>query len=145
MTLALLLLLQLALGHTDWTSMRSNTTDVLNGSFTSCPDGQDGQYGEQVYLWRRRSVAIAEIHLGPRQSFAVFADEVAGERDHAGADNLLGPAYEYDDVPTVAGGRNWSIASLHLRVNIVRVPGSFEECYSFFVVVAPMPYTAAAR
>lgn len=143
--IGLLLLLLLGGQATDWTSTRNNATDVLNGSFTSCPDGDDGQYGEQVYLWRQRSIAIAEIHLGPRQSFAVFADEVAGERDHAGADNLLGPAREYDDVRTVAGGRNWSIASLHLHVNVVRVPGSFAECYSFFVVVAPMPYTAAAR
>jgi len=142
----ILLLLLLMVGqHTDWTSMRSNATDVLNGSFTSCPDGDGGQYGEQVYLWRRRSIAIAEIHLGPRGDFAVFADEVDGERDHRGADNLLGPASQYDDVPTVAGGRNWSISSLHLHVNIVRAPGSFPECYSFFVVVSPLPYIAAAR
>lgn len=139
-----LLLLQLALGHTDWTSLRSNTTDVLNGSFTSCPDGDDGQYGEQVYLWKRRSVSIAEIHLGPRGAFAIFAGEVEAERDHAGADNLLGPAFQYDDVPSRTG-RTWAIASLHLHMNVVRAPGSFEECYSFFVVVTPIPYTAAAR
>lgn len=140
-----LLLVLLWSQATDWTSMRSNATDVLNGSFTSCPDGDDGQYGEQVYLWKRRSLSIAEIHLGPRGEFAVFADEVDAERDHRGADNLLGPAYQYDDVVPVAGGRNWSISSLHLHVNIVRAPGSFAECYSFFVVVAPMPYVAAAR
>jgi len=140
----LLLVVLLAGQVTDWTPMRSRSDAVLEGSFVSCPDGDEGQYGERVYLWRPRSMALAEIHLGPRGEFAVFADEVAGERDHRGADNLLGSAFAYDDVASRTG-RTWTIPSLHLHVAIRRAPGSYEACYSFFVLVLPLPYTAAAR
>lgn len=141
---ALLLALLLA-GQTAWTSMRSAPQTVLEGAWQSCPDGDDGAYGERVYVWRQRGRAIAEIHLGPRQEFAVFAGEVDGDRAHTGADNLLGPAFNYEDLPTIAGGRNWALSGLHLRLNVVRGPGSFEECYSFFVKAEAIPYTAASR
>lgn len=138
------LLLFLLAGHTDWTSMRSRPDVVLEGSFSSCPDGEDGAYGEKVYIYRPHSKTLAEIHLGPREEFAVFAGEVEEERDHRGADNLLSPAYQYGDVVSRTG-RNWAIPSLHLHMNVRRGPGSFEECYSYFVLVEAVPYVAAQR
>lgn len=139
-----ILLVWLLSGHTDWTSARTSLHAVLEGSFTSCPDGEDGSYGEKVYVYRPHGTVLAEIHLGPRQEFAVFAGEVDGDRDHKGPDNLLAPAYQYDDVPSRTG-RNWAIPSLHLHMNVVRGPGSFEECYQYFVLVEAVPYRAAQR
>lgn len=138
------LLLLLLSGHTDWTSMRTNTREVLNGSFTSCPDGRDGEYGEQAFVYKPHDTVLAEIHLGPRQEFAIFTGYEVAERDHKGTENLLGPAYQYDDVPSRTG-RNWAIPGLHLHMNVIRAPGSFEECYSYFVLVEAVPYTAAQR
>lgn len=141
---AVIALLLLLLQATDWTSMRTNTQEVLNGSFSSCPDGDDGAYGEKVYTWKPHDKVLAEIHLGPREEFAVFAGEVPEERDHRGADNLLSPAYQYGDVISRTG-RNWAIPSLHLHMNVRRAPGSFESCYSYWILVESVPYTAAER
>jgi hypothetical protein len=129
----LILLLTLISGHTSWTSARSSPEPILEGTWVSCPDNDDSSYGERVFTWRVGRTAVAEVHLGPRDEFAVFRGEVEEERSHGSRENLLGPAFHYEDVPTVAGGRNWSLTNMHL--NIVRAPGSYDECYTFFIKI----------
>lgn len=125
---------------TMWQSTRSDLAHVLEGSFQSCPDGEDGTYGERVYIWKPyySKRIVAEIHMGPRMEFAVFPGTVEGDRPHNTAENLLFPAYQYDDVKVVEGGRNWALPSVNLHVNVIRVPPSDNDCYSFMVLVTEL-------
>lgn len=129
---------------TGWTSYRSRPESILEGQFISCPDNDDGSYGERVFVWTVGKVNIAEIHLGPRDEFAVFAGEVEEERDHRSPENRLGPAFHFLDVDSRTG-RNWSIASLNLHVNVRRGDGSYPECYAWWVLVAPLARATVAQ
>ena len=135
--LAVLLTSFPVMGHTQWTSMRSRPDEILVGAFVSCPDNEDGSYGERVFVRRAKGKSEAEIHLGPRDEFAIFAGEVEGERDHRSADNLLGASFHFLDVDSRTG-RNWAVPSLNLHLNVVRGDGSFEDCYTFMVLVTPL-------
>ena len=129
---------------TGWTSYRSQPDAIIEGSFISCPDNEDGSYGERVFLWKQGKVSAAEVHMGPRDEFAVFLGEVDGDREHAGPENLLGPAFHFSDVDSRTG-RNWTIASLNWHVNIRRGDGSYPECYTFWIKISPIGRRSLAQ
>lgn len=103
---------------------------VAEGSWVSCPI-EGGDYGERALDYKSSGHPWFEIHYGPRDEFAIFAGNTDTHIDHDDARNLLRPAYRYGDVYTRAGGRNWSIASLGITLNVVALPPSQEDCYSF--------------
>lgn len=107
---------------------------LLQGSWVSCPL-DDGDYAEKAYVFKFKETALFELHLGPRDEFALFPGELDEHIPHTDTANLLGPAFHFTDLPTVAGGRNWSSASLGVHVNAVAIPPSREECYAFLVLV----------
>lgn len=149
----LLLLVALLFGQTGWTSSRSRPDVVLEGMFESCPDSDGNTYGERIYAQsvykskpagKHDNIAF-EIHLGPRDEFAVFAfDTPDGDVPHSDPRNLLGPAYHFDDVQSRTG-RNWSIASLGLHLNVTRAGGSRPDCYSYFVLADVLHRQLAER
>lgn len=129
-----LLLLVLLSGQTAWTSARSRPEAILEGTWQSCPDNEDGSYGERIFARRWKNKLQYEIHMGPRDEFAVFAfDTPEGDVPHGDPQNLLTPAYHFDDVQSVTG-RNWHVASLGLHLNVTKAGGSYENCYTYFVV-----------
>lgn len=107
---------------------------LLEGSWVSCPL-DDGSYGEKAYTFKFKGKALFELHLGPRDEFALYAGELDEDVPHTDPRNLLGPAFHYNDVPTVAGGRNWSSAQLGVHFNAIAMPPTREECYAFQVLV----------
>jgi hypothetical protein len=111
---------------------------VMQGSWVSCPQ-DDGDYGEKGYVFRFKGRALFELHMGPRDEFALFAGELEEHVPHSDPSNLLGPSYHFNDIQTVAGGRNWSSAQLGVRVNVVAIPPTREECYSFILLVEKDP------
>lgn len=114
---------------------------LLSGHFLSCPEGET--YGERAFQYQQHGTVLFELHMGPRDEFALFKGEFDGDADHAGRLNLLTPAFHYDDVQSRTG-RNWSAYGLH--VNVVRVPVSDEDCYGFLVrVVADKGFRYASR
>lgn len=126
-----------------WVSMtdRSQPTIVLEGMWTSCPDG-DG-YTERIYEYRFKDKIQWSLHLGPRDEFALFAGAAPdGHVDHDDVNNRLLPAFHYDDVTTKTG-RHWSALGVHLSVS--RLPGSFEDCYSFAVKAERDPFPTWAN
>ena len=103
-----------------WVSMRdTKPAAILFGYWHSCEE-PDGSFLERVYEHRQGGRSRFEFHLGPRDEFALFAGSSDRHLPHDSPLNRLSPAYHYNDVPTVAGGRNW--AALRLRLNVVRLP-----------------------
>lgn len=77
-----------------------------------------------------------ELHLGPRDEFALYTREVdheAGDGAHERADNLLAPAYRVGDVSTLRGDRTWH--KIGLWINVRRAGSAEDDCQSFYVRV----------
>lgn len=121
---------------TAFTSIPDSLPHLLNGHFQSCadPDTDDGSgYGELAFEYQLQGRVRWTFHMGPRDEFALFVGAPAEHFDHGSTFNRLTPAYHYDDVKTLKGGRNWSVWGLH--VNVIRVPASDDECRAFLVRV----------
>jgi len=106
---------------------------IAEGIWVSCPDDSDDGYAEKALDYQTKGIPWFEIHYGPRDEFAIFAGNTPEHLSHEDARNLLKPAYHYADVATVAGGRNWSLPRLGIRLNVVRLDGSYPECYTFAI------------
>lgn len=104
---------------------------LLEGSWISCPEGDT--YAEKAYQFKFKGAVLFELHMGPRDEFALFAGGWDDDIPHTDKRNLLGPAFHYNDVPTVAGGRNWSSMTLGVHFNAIALPPSYDDCYSFVV------------
>lgn len=142
--MAWLLLALLAQGFVADGERRPNL--LLKGAYASCPMPEsDGEYTELAFQHTDgRGRVIWELHLGPRDELALFLGEPLEHIAHDDPRNQLLPAYHYNDVETLKGGRNWSALGMHL--NVVRVPGSQDDCYAFFIqVTADKPLRAARR
>lgn len=94
---------------------------------------EDGDYGEKALDYKTKGVPWFEIHYGPRDEFALFAGNATEHIPHDDERNLLRPAYHYGDLQTVAGGRNWSLARLAVSLNVIALPPTQPECYSFLI------------
>jgi hypothetical protein len=117
-----------------WTSTPHRPPTVFEGNWQSCR-GEDG-YGERVYEHVVAGKWKWELHMGPRDEFALYDHNVDGDdHTHMGAENLLSPAFHVNDVKTMGGKRNWRIPSLRLWVSIVAAGGSREDCDSFYVKI----------
>lgn len=115
--------------------LAQRTPDTLSaGSWVSCPmDDGSGDYGEKALDYKVNGHSWFEIHYGPRDEFAIFAGNAPAHIDHDDGRNLLRPSYHYGDVATAIGGRNWSIASLGISLNVIAIPPTQPECYAFVV------------
>lgn len=123
-----------------WVSMTDRTKPqvVLEGMWASCPREDGDGYTEKIYTYRLKDHVLWSLHLGERDEFALFAGESDEHIPHDSPLNLLAPAYHYEDFATKTG-RHWSALGAHLSV--MRLPGSFEDCYTFSVLVErdPLP------
>ncbi len=73
-----------------------------------------------------------ELHMGPRDEFALYVENVDGpDHTHDDKRNLLG-APSHDDLKTWTGGRQWGIPELSLWISIVRAGGT-AGCDSFYI------------
>lgn len=103
------------------------------GNWQSCKDS-DGLWGERVLEHVQLGVYQWELHMGPEDEFALYAQKVDGpDHVHSEQDNLLGPAYRVGDVSTWRGKRNWSVSKLHLWLSITEAGGSRSDCRSFYI------------
>ncbi len=71
-----------------FTSYSRDPRHILEGSWQSCRDN-DGHYTERVYDHVVNGVGQFEVHLGPRDEFAVFLGVQDEHREHASSANLL--------------------------------------------------------
>jgi hypothetical protein len=102
---------------------------LSEGTWESCQQ-DDGDFAEKALDYKINGKPWFEIHYGPRDEFAIFAGNTDEHIAHNDDLNLLKPAFHYDDVLTVAGGRNWSIASLGIHLNVIRLQGHL-DCYTY--------------
>jgi hypothetical protein len=119
-----------------FTSYSRDPRHVLEGSWESCR-GNDGQYGERVYDHVVNGVGQFEVHLGPRDEFAIFPGVQDEHREHASSSNLLNP-YRVEPV----GGRakqRWVLPPLGLAFTATLAGGSRSDCESWFVLLEPLP------
>jgi len=119
-----------------FTSYSRDARHVLEGSWQSCREN-DGHYTERVYDHVVDRAGQFEVHLGPRDEFAVFLGVQDEHRDHASSANLLTP-YRVANV----GGRatqRWDLPSLGLTFTATLAGGSRTDCESWFVVLEPRP------
>ncbi len=105
---------------------------LMSGSWVSCPLEDSADYAEKAYKFKFKERVMFTLHLGERDEFALFAGDV-DDIPHDSPLNLLGPAFHYNDLPTVAGGRNWSSAALGVHLNVIAIPPSREECYAYII------------
>lgn len=109
--------------------------DTLSaGTWESCPDDSEAGYSEKALDYSVKGHPWFEIHYGPRDEFAIFAGNTPEHISHTDDLNLLKPAFHYEDVQTVSGGRNWGIASLGIHLNVIRLQGH-QDCQTFVVLL----------
>jgi hypothetical protein len=117
---------------------------LMSGIWQSCPEA-DGDYTENARDFLVNKHPAFAFHMGPRDEFSLVVGEGASEHiPHDSPRNLLGPAYHYGDVASRTG-RNWSVASLGLHLNVAQMPGSHEDCYMFAVRLEKDPPPTWAR
>jgi hypothetical protein len=118
-----------------FTSFSHDSRTILEGSWQSCREG-DGRYTERVYDHVVNGVPQFEVHMGPRNEFAIFKGVQEPHRDHSSSDNLLTP-YQV----AMEGGRakqRWEIPSLNLAFTAALGGGSRSDCDSWFIVLEPL-------
>ncbi len=118
-----------------YTSFSRDPRNILEGNWQSCREA-DGRYAERVYDHIVNGQGRFEVHMGPRNEFAVFLGVRDEHRDHGSPDNLLKP-FRVD----MEGGRakqRWEIPSLNLAFTATLAGGSRSDCESWFVVLEPL-------
>lgn len=118
-----------------FTSYSRDPRHVLEGTWQSCRD-TDGRYAERVYDHVVNGVGQFEVHLGPRDEFAIFTGVQEEHREHASAANLLKPYRVVND--TGRASQRWDVASLNLTFTASLAGGSRGDCESWFVLLEPM-------
>jgi hypothetical protein len=117
-----------------YTAYSRDSRHILEGSWQSCRDG-DGHYAERVYDHVVNGVGQFEVHLGPRDEFALFMGVQDQHREHGSADNLLKPHRVENE-----GGRarrRWDLPSLKLAFTAALAGGSRGDCENWFVLLEP--------
>lgn len=126
----------LALAFQLWLSLASPSDRAagvkLYGNWQSCLE-DDGSYAERIFYYKLNGKTLWAFHLGPYDQFALFKG-ATDDLEHDDSLNLLGTAFRYHDLPSRTG-RNWTIPSLGLKVNVVTAMGSRDDCESFVVKV----------
>ena len=121
--------------RSQFTSFSRGGSAILEGNWQSCREA-DGRYTERVYDHVVNGVGRFEVHMGPRDEFAIFRGVQDDHRDHASADNLLAP----HQVLMEAGRamHRWEIPSLNLAFTVTLAGGSRTECESWFILLEPL-------
>jgi hypothetical protein len=133
--LAAAMLLVAVPAASQFTSYSRDPRHILEGSWQSCRES-DGHYTERVYDHVVNGVGQFEVHLGPRDEFAIFAGVQDEHREHDSPSNLLQP-YRV----TYEGGRasqRWSVPTLGLTFTATLAGGSRSDCESWFVLLEPL-------
>ena len=118
-----------------YTAFSRDSRNILEGSWQSCREA-DGRYAERVYDHIVNGQGRFEVHMGPRNEFAMFLEVRDEHRDHASVGNLLKP-YRVE----MEGGRakqRWEMPSLNLAFTATLAGGSRSDCESWFVVLEPL-------
>jgi hypothetical protein len=118
-----------------FTSYSRDPRHILEGSWQSCRDDEGG-YRERVYDHIVNGVGQFEVHLGPRDEFALFIGVQDEHREHASPANLLQPYRVAED-----GGRakqRWDLPSLGLTFTATLAGGSRSDCENWFIVLEPL-------
>jgi len=115
-------------------SFSGDPKNILEGNWQSCLES-DGRYSERVYDHVVNGVGQFEVHLGPKDEFAIFKGVQDEHRDHASPENLLKPFV----VPVVANRAKqvWDIPSLDLTFTVTLAGGSRTDCESWFILLEP--------
>jgi hypothetical protein len=123
-----------AAASAQFNSFRHDPRVILEGTWQSCQE-RDGSYTERVYDHVVNGVGKFEVHMGPAHEFAIFPGVQDEHRAHTLDDNLLKP-YR---VPMVDGRANhtWKIPSLGLIFTVALGGGSFTDCDSWYLTLAP--------
>ena len=118
-----------------FTSYSHDSRNILEGSWQSCRE-DDGRYTERIYDHVVNGVGRFEVHMGPRDEFAIFEGVQDEHRDHASADNLLRP---YRVVMEAGRAKHrWEIPSLDLAFTATLAGGSRSDCETWFVLAEPL-------
>lgn len=117
-----------------YTEFRRDARHILEGTWQSCRQ-DDGSYSERVYDHLVNGVGRFEVHLGPRNEFAIFPGVQDEHRAHDAPENLLQP-YR---VPTVNGraARTWAVPSLGVTFTVTLGGGSFTDCEHWYILLGP--------
>lgn len=120
-----------------FTSFRQDPETILEGHWQSCPEEHGGGFTERVYDHMVNGVGQFEVHLGPRDEFAIFPGVQDEHRPHTSAENLLKPSR----VPMEDGRAShiWAVPSLHLTFDVRLAGGSFADCDSWYIRLFPAP------
>ena len=118
-----------------WIPYSSNPRNILEGNWQSCLD-KTGRYAERVYDHVVNGVGQFEVHLGPRDEFAVFVGVQDEHREHASPANLLQPYRLEPDAGRAT--RRWELRSLGLAFTATLAGGSRSDCESWFVLLEPL-------
>jgi hypothetical protein len=118
-----------------FTSYSHDSRNILEGSWQSCRE-DDGRYTERVYDHVVNGVGRFEVHMGPRDEFAIFKGVQDEHREHASPDNLLRP---YRVVMEAGRAKQrWEIPSLDLAFTATLAGGSRSDCETWFVLAEPL-------
>jgi hypothetical protein len=118
-----------------FTSYSHDSRNILEGSWQSCRE-DDGRYTERIYDHVVNGVGRFEVHMGPRDEFAIFKGVQDEHREHASADNLLRP---YRVVMEAGRAKQrWEIPSLDLAFTATLAGGSRSDCETWFVLAEPL-------
>jgi hypothetical protein len=118
-----------------FTSYSHDSRNILEGSWQSCRE-DDGRYTERIYDHVVNGVGRFEVHMGPRDEFAIFMGVQDEHREHASADNLLMP---YRVVMESGRAKHrWEIPSLDLAFTATLAGGSRSDCETWFVLAEPL-------
>ena len=118
-----------------FTSFSTDPRNILEGNWQSCRDA-DGRYSERVYDHIVNGVGQFEVHLGPREEFAIFKGVQDVHREHASTENLLNPYRVVTE-----GGRakqRWDVPSLNVVFTVTLAGGSRSDCESWFILLEPL-------
>jgi hypothetical protein len=118
-----------------FTSYAHDSRNILEGSWQSCRE-DDGHYTERIYDHVVNGVGRFEVHLGPRDEFAIFKGVQDEHRDHASADNLLRPYRVLMEAGRAK--QRWAIPSLDLAFTATLAGGSRSDCETWFVLAEPL-------
>ncbi len=118
-----------------FTSFSHDPRYILEGNWQSCRE-DDGKYSERVYDHVINGVGRFEVHMGPRNEFAMFTGVQEEHRDHALAQNLLSP-YRVEST-TGRAKQRWEIPTLNLAFTATLAGGSRSDCESWFVLLEPL-------
>jgi hypothetical protein len=118
-----------------FTPFARGSQSILEGNWQSCREA-DGRYSERVYDHVVNGAGQFEVHMGPRNEFAIFERVQDEHRDHASSDNLLSP-YRV----AMESGRarqRWEIPQHNLALTVTLAGGSRTDCDSWFVLLEPL-------